>query len=268
MERPDYPLLDGIEQAIHEWMTVTAELERAKKRIKDLSLKLREIEDVGERAHLAHYIYWNHPEVSGQLLSEAVTGLPGKKGVSAFLRMLPPKDTNITCEAGKHFLQVKSREEQAHVLRWSGGRSGRIRCCNACDEERRLSAVTVERPISNAKPSGDFRRKIELCIGGRGAMTVNVTHIYGGVDVTMGPALLELYLDDPDAAAAKALHVSKEQYLEWLSSWGSIRCDGMTVKGLPCKQMATGQSGLELNVWVERRSVAWHCHLHGGEAVG
>lgn len=258
MQRPDHPIVDDIEGAVADFMIAEQRVADAKERLRRAALALKEVEDEVQRLRIATFLYWALPDVSTHMLAQAVTGQPGKRGVYALLRQLPPKVTDVVCARCGGAVRVRTREELKRL--------GSVKSVGSCEHcaPPRPAMDAIEFSITNSRPSARFRTKIEQRIAERGAMLINVKYCFGGKDIAMGPALLELYLQDPDAAAARALGVSKEDYVGYLTSWCSVQCSGTTKHGTRCSNTAVDLKHLELEDWIEAERVGGYCKVHGG----
>lgn len=72
----------------------------------------------------------------------------------------------------------------------------------------------------------------------------------GGRNELIGAEDVELFVTDPDAAAAKHYGVSKELYRDWVESDGSIQCSGITVSGQRCKNHLSGAGQRDIKEWL------------------
>lgn len=59
--------------------------------------------------------------------------------------------------------------------------------------------------------------------------------------------------------------MSREAFVEYLSSEGALRCDGVTVKGERCSAgVADVSRPLGLEAWKKARAAGGYCRRHGG----
>lgn len=94
--------------------------------------------------------------------------------------------------------------------------------------------------------------------------SIEALGLWGMQKVELRPEHIRLYLQDPDLGVAAALDATREDYLEWLEGWGSVRCSGATTTGERCRNTAKRMTGLEFGTWLKARAAGGCCTVHGG----
>lgn len=268
-ERPDYPGLEALDNAVAALADAVASLRAAELSVQErkaaLAPAVPKVDDPEIARRLAVYIYWNMPEVPVAPLAEMATGLVGGRAQQAFFKLSGTHSSAVSCGAcGKPFA-VRSRDEMKRVLTAKLKRAV-LPTCETCLSSRRpeTPSVYVEHPVSNPVPSA-FDREVLSLHADRGQPKVVETLCLWGVQrVELQPEHIRLYLQDPDLGVAAALGVTREDYREWLEGYGSVRCDGVTKDGDRCRNTAKKMTGLELSMWLEARSRGGYCVVHGG----
>lgn len=190
---------------------------------------LAEIEGENQRWGAAIYAYREFGEGLSIVLAEAASGLPGKKAQSKFL-----------VRAGRKTYQPKGHS--------SGG------------------LVHIPEPMMEwPAPDALEREVISAYIAHGEAYWVEMNLGWGNLRADLHPNLARAYLDDPTGAMATRAGLTREEFIEWLSSEGSIRCNAVTQKGEPCKSGVRGVSGqMSLGRWKEAKDRGGYCGAHGG----
>lgn len=92
----------------------------------------------------------------------------------------------------------------------------------------------------------------------------NVTTVVGGMDIIMTPEEALEFSHDPQAAAARAMGVTKEVYTEWLASGGDVQCAATTKAGSRCLNSISGGTITDAKDWAREIRVGATCVTHGG----
>lgn len=267
-ERPTHPGLAVLDQAVARLGDAVEALRKAEADVQArkaaLAGAIPVVEDAALARTLAIWVYWNMPEVPVAPLAAMATGLTGGRAQQAFFKLSGTQASAVACDACGGAVAVRSRDEMKRVLA-AKLRRGLSPICAGCQQARRPPTPTlfVERPVSNHRPSDFDREVLVLHVQRRQPKVVEALCLYGVERVELQPEHVLLYLQDPDAGVAAAHGVSRDDYLEWLKSWGSVRCDGVTVSGTRCKNTAKGFTGLDLSEWIEARTRGGHCAVHG-----
>lgn len=226
-----HPALRRLVAANTELETARAALTAAEEYRRQCALDLAEIEDLDERQRSAVFAYEKFGKGLSLALAEAVTGLPGKKGQSAFL-VLAGRRTNQPKGYGSEF------------------------------------AVAEHEPMTEWPPLDPLERDI---------VASHIRHrtnyfIHRGLGWTAFAADLtateaEEYLIDPTRALTEHYGVTRELFIEWLSTEGHVACEGHYQSGKPCNSRVAGLPGqLDLEAWLAARANRGYCRKHGGEA--
>lgn len=86
---------------------------------------------------------------------------------------------------------------------------------------------------------------------------------WGGETVSLEPKDVEAFVADPDSFAAASYNVSKEVYLDWVESGGTVRCSAMNSSGSRCKSKVAGSGNqLEMEKWLALQG--GYCSKHPG----
>lgn len=72
---------------------------------------------------------------------------------------------------------------------------------------------------------------------------------------------IELFLDDPDAAFARQLEVTKFEYRDWREAGGCVRCPATLRNGKQCSRLVAGPC-LSVKRWLEQRKQPDYCKRH------
>lgn len=227
-----HPTLQRLVDANDELERAQRALEAAQEHRRQCARDLAQIEDVEERCSAAVFAYQRLGKGLSAPLAEAVTGLPGKQGVSRLLVL-----------AGR--IQYQPRGERPAYRH----------------------AVAEPEPPTEWREVEDFERDVVR------------THIAHGeeywIDEGLGwqrlttplsPAQAAEYLVDPTSAIAKSLGLTREEFVEYLSSYGTVRCEGRNKDGSPCKSSVAGPTGqLDAKIWKLANDQGGYCRRHGGD---
>ncbi|WP_375590792.1 hypothetical protein ABWH89_09430 [Hoeflea alexandrii] len=85
----------------------------------------------------------------------------------------------------------------------------------------------------------------------------------GGHTISLKADELETFVKDTDAYSAAFFGVSKELYLQWVDSEGTVQCSANTVAGDRCKNMVSGSIHQDIEDWM--KMLGGYCAVHGGE---
>ena len=204
-------------------------LETAKDQRQQSALGLAEIEDVDERWQAALFAYREFGKGLSLPLAEAATGLPGRQAQSTFL-----------VRAGR-----KENQPKGHRPGASGIASGPITEWPAPDE---LERDLIRSHVAHGKPFW-----VDHGLG------------WGRLRVELQPTEAAAYLQDATGSLARRVGLSREMFVEWLSSEGSVRCDGVTLKGSACTASVAGVRGqLAIESWKAAKARGGYCSRHGG----
>lgn len=196
---------------------------------REAALSLAEISDEDQRWGAAVFAYRQFGKGLSLALAEAATGLPGKKSQSAFL-----------VRAGTKAYQPKGQ-----------GSRGVVHVHEPMGEW--LAPDALEREVIAAHIAHGKPYWVDESLG------------WGNVRVDLQPDEAANYLDDPNGAMAVRAGLTREEFIEWLSSEGSVRCSAVTARGAPCKSGIKGVGGqLPIKAWKAARDRGGYCGAHGG----
>ncbi|MDP1618455.1 hypothetical protein [Phenylobacterium sp.] len=225
-----HPALKRLVDANEELQRAERALDAAQERRRQAARELAQIEDREERTQAALHAYSEFGKGLSLALAEAVTGLPGRHGQSAFLVL-----------AGRMKYQPKGRQ---------------------------IPNILSERePVTGWRKPDEFESEVVR------------THIAHGQDywideglgwqrlmTPLTPAQAADYLIDPTAAVAESLSLTREAFIEYLSTGGSVRCQGHNKDGTRCKSRVAGRTGqLKADVWKIAVERGGYCRRHGGD---
>lgn len=193
---------------------------------KESALGLAEIVDDDARWQAALLAFREFGAGLSLQLAEAATGQPGRKSQSHFL-----------VRAGRRSVHPKRHEpagERTPLTEWP-------------------APDTLERTLIAGHIEHGEAYVVERQLG------------WGNVRVPLKPAEARAYLEDPTAAMAAKVGLAREDLVEWLTTEGSVFCDGVTAKGEPCKSMVLGlNSQLGIGPWRAAKARGGYCRRHGG----
>lgn len=268
-ERPDHPDLEVLDSAVTALSEAVAALRAAELVVQErkaaLAPAVPKIEDPDLAKRLAIWIYWNMPEVPVAPLAEMATGLTSGRAQQAFFKLSGTHASAVACAACNKPVAVRSRDEMKRVLTAKLKR-GVLPICETCQASRRPESPSVyaERPVRNAAPTAFDREVLSLHAERGQPKTIDALCLWGVRKLELHSEHIHLYLQYPDLGIAAVLKTNREDYLEWLESWGSVRCGGTTTAGDRCRNTAKGLTGLELGEWLEARERGGYCAVHGG----
>ena len=223
-----HPALSRLVEANSALEAAEQALGEAQERRRQAALGLSDIEDQDERWQAALSAYRQFGKGLSLALAEAATGLPGRQAQSTFL-----------VRAGRKQNQPKGR--------WAGthGVANPVTEWPAPDA---LERDLIRSHISHRKPYW-----LDRGLG------------WGQLRLELNPADAAAYLEDPTGALASRVGLSRELFIEWLSSEGSVPCDGVTLKGSACKAGVAGLSSqLAVEPWKAAKERGGYCRRHGG----
>lgn len=223
-----HPALKRLIEADAQMVKAQKALEAAQDERRSCALQLSEIEDEDERWQAALFAFRECGKGLSLQLAEAATGLPGRRAQSTFL-----------VRAGRKEYQPK------------GHGSGPIAAARALTEWPAPDSLERELIRSHIEHRRPFR--IDRGLG------------WGNVRVTLDPEEAEAFLRDPTDAMARKAGLSRKEFVEWLSTEGSVRCEGVTQAGHRCRAGVAGVSSqLAVKVWKEAKDKGGYCKRHGG----
>lgn len=225
--------------ALKRLIDAEAELKRAQAALdaaqvnrRRCALGLAEIEDEDERWQAALRAYREFGKGLSLALAEAATGLPGKRAQSTFLE-----------RAGRRVNQPKGH---------GGGSFPSSEPMTAWPAPDALEQDVIRSHIAHKTPY-----RISEGLG------------WGCLTVSLDPADAAVFLQDPTDGLARGVGLSRQEFVEYLSSAGSVQCDAKTQKGTRCSFGVAGRSGqLSIEAWKVAKARGGYCTLHGGEPIG
>lgn len=225
-----HPALQRLVDAHEDLQRAERALEAAQERRRQAARDLAQIEDREERVQAALHAYGRFGKGLSLALAEAVTGLPGRHGQSAFLVL-----------AGRMQYQPKGRQVP----------------CNVHEPE----------PVTGWREPDEFEREIVRAHIAHGQeYWIDEGLGWQRLRTPLTPAQAAEYLVDPTGAVAKSLGLTREGFVEYLSTYGGVRCEGHNKDGIRCKSGVAGQTGqLEAEVWKLAVERGGYCRRHGGD---
>ncbi len=224
-----HPALQRLVEANNGLVAAERALEVAQGQRRQAALALAEIADEDQRWQAAIFAYCEFGKGLSLSLAEAATGLPGKKAQSAFL-----------VRAGR-----KSYQPKGHGSPAADSDHEPMMAWPMPDE--------LEREVINAHIAHGEPYWVDRGLG------------WGRLYVDLKPNQARAYLDDPTAALAARLGLTRAEFVEWLSSEGSVRCSGVTQKGTRCRSGVKGVSGqMRVAPWKAAKDRGGYCATHGG----
>lgn len=222
--------------ALQRLVDADAAFEQAKRAVdlaaeqrRQAALGLADIEDDDQRWDAALLAYREFGQGLSFALAEAATGLPGKKAQTKFL-----------VRAGRISLQPRGPRADAE--------EGAYEPTVEWPATGQLERGVIEAHIANGKPYW-----LHKGIG------------WESVDVDLQPDQARAYLEDPVGAIADRVGLTREEFHDWMSSEGAVRCSGITTRGRACKCLVSGLSShLPLDRWKEAKDRGGYCSVHGG----
>ena len=193
-----HPALKRLLEADAQMIEAQEALAAAQEKRRACALQLSQIEDEEERWQAALYAFRECGKGLSLQLAEAATGLPGRRAQSTFL-----------VRAGR-----KEHQPKGH-----GG--GAVAAARALTEWPALDGL--ERDLIRSHIEHGQPYSIDYGLG------------WGNVRVSLEPAEAEAFLRDPTDAMARKAGLSREGFVEWLSTEGSVRCEGVTQSGHRCR---------------------------------
>ncbi|WP_293679272.1 hypothetical protein [uncultured Phenylobacterium sp.] len=225
-----HPALQRLVDANDDLERAERALEAAQEQRRQCARDLAQIEDQSERVSAAVFAYHRFGKGLSLALAEAVTGLPGKKGQSAFLVL-----------AGR--MQYQPR---GHGAGGGGEPSEPMTEWPAPDE--------CEREIIRAHIAHGRDYWIDRGLG------------WGCLRTSLRPPEAAAYLKDATGALAGHFGLSREAFVEWLSSCGSVGCEGRNKDATRCKSSVAGRTvQLDVEDWKVAVERGGYCRRHGGD---
>jgi len=226
-----HPALKRLIEAEAQLTQAQQALDVAQAHRRACALRLSEIENEDERWEAALFAYREFGKGLSLHLAEAATGLPGRRAQSAFL-----------VRAGR-----KEHQPKGH-----GGGGG--------DFAEPMTEWPAPTPLE--------QELIRSHIAHGQTFWIDKGLGWGNVRVGLEPAEAQAYLKDPTAAMAQKAGLSREDFAEWLSTEGFVRCEGVTQSGSRCRSGVAGVSSqLPVKVWKEAKARGGYCSRHGGQRV-
>lgn len=224
-----HPALKRLIDANAELNRAQAALEAAQDQRRQCALGLVEIEDDDERWQAALLAYREFGKGLSLALAEAVTGLPGRRAQSTFLE-----------RAGRRENQPK------------GHGSGSFPSSEPMTEWPAPDAL--EQDVIRSHIAHQTPYRVDQGLG------------WGRLTVSLAPADAAIFLEDPTGGLARGVGLTREEFVEYLSSAGSVQCDGKTQKGTRCRAGVAGRSSqMNIKAWKMAKDRGGYCTRHGGD---
>lgn len=190
------------------------------------------IEDQAERTAAAIEAYHAFGKGLSLALAEAVTGLPGRRGQSEFLVL-----------ANRKTYQPKGCEPRDRV-------------------------VHVSEPMTEWPAPDALQREVMSAHIKRGK-PYWLERVLGWtiMRVSLEPNEARAFLKDPTAALAAHHDMTREAFVDWLSSGGRVLCEDTYKNGNPCAAQVAGTTGfMSIERWKAAKAAGGYCKQHGGSA--
>ncbi len=224
-----HPALESLIEANSALQEAQGAVQLAIERRRQAALDLAQIEDEDQRWEAALFAYRKFGQGLSLVLAEAVTGLPGRKAQSAFLVRA---GVRINQSKGHGSGSVVDRGEP--MTEWP-------------------APTELEREIISSHISHGTSYCVDHGLG------------WGRVRIDLQPHHARTYLVDPTMAMAARAGLTRDEFVEWLSSEGSVRCNGVTRAGAPCKAGVKGAgSQMSISAWKAAKERGGYCSVHGG----
>lgn len=95
-------------------------------------------------------------------------------------------------------------------------------------------------------------------------LTVHVPALGGGTTHVATPEQALRMLDDKYAVYGELVGLARPDYIEWVSSQGSVYCSAKTQKGDRCRNCIIGATQLPSVAWKVIYETGGYCAIHGG----
>lgn len=86
----------------------------------------------------------------------------------------------------------------------------------------------------------------------------------GGRTAVTTPGQALRLLEDKNEIYGELVGLSRTNYIEWVSSQGSVYCSAKTRKGDRCRNTVVGATQLEPAAWKTTYEASGYCATHGG----
>ncbi|MGH6964295.1 MAG: hypothetical protein ACREE0_07410 [Phenylobacterium sp.] len=190
------------------------------------------IEDQAERTEAAIEAYQAFGKGLSLVLAEAVTGLPGRRGQSEFLVL-----------ANRKTYQPKGRVPRDRVV----------------EESEPMSEWPAPDALQREVMSAHIKRDKPYWLEHFLDWTI--------MRVSLDPDESRAFLKDPTAAMAAHHDMTREAFVEWLSSGGRVLCGDTYKGGKPCAAQVAGTTGfMSIERWKAAKAAGGYCKQHGGAA--
>lgn len=225
-----HPALKRLVDANEDLERAERALEAAQEHRRQCARDLAQIDNLEERRQAAVSAYLNFGKGLSLALAEAVTGLPGRQGQSAFLVL-----------AGRKEYQPRGRLPTA--------------------------VTEVSEPVTEWRAPDEFEREVVRAHIAHGQKYwIDEGLGWQRLRTPLSPTQAADYLVDPTAAIAKSLGLTRDEFVEYLSSYGTVRCEGRNKDGTPCKSSVAGCTGqLDAEVWKLAIEQGGYCRRHRGD---
>lgn len=95
-------------------------------------------------------------------------------------------------------------------------------------------------------------------------LAVSVPVLSGARTIVANPEQALRLLQDRQAVYGELMGLTRTEYVEWLSSEGSVYCSATTQKGNRCRNAIAGATLLEPAAWKAVCESGGYCAVHGG----
>lgn len=98
-----------------------------------------------------------------------------------------------------------------------------------------------------------------------GKLAVEIPSIGGFRTFFISPTqAAKLISQEKQAVYGELLGLSRDEYVEWYHSQGSVYCSGHTKSGTRCRNTIIGATSLQPPAWLKQREEGGYCSTHGG----
>lgn len=95
-------------------------------------------------------------------------------------------------------------------------------------------------------------------------LAVNVPALGGNRTVVATPEQALRLLQDKYEVYGELVGLRRTDYIEWVTSQGSVYCSGTTKKGNRCRNPIVGATLLDSLAWKDAHESSGYCAVHGG----
>lgn len=87
----------------------------------------------------------------------------------------------------------------------------------------------------------------------------------GGHNVYLDLSDVAKFVEDQDGFAARYYKLTRDEYVEWIATEGTVQCSAKTKSGSRCKNIVSGGVHDDPQEWKAHRTE--YCAVHGGPSA-